>query len=268
MAPNIPTNKGSAPSVALTLQTVDKIYEGKHAVHALSGINLTIPDGQFAAILGPSGCGKSTLLNIVAGFEEATTGDVRVFGKAVDGPAPERAVVFQEPALFPWLTVWKNVVFSPELRGLPKSTYVDQAREYIATVGLTGFEQHLPSQLSGGMKQRVGIARALLMEPRVLLMDEPFGALDAQTRLQMQELLLSVWEKHRRTVIFITHDIDEAILLADVVYVMSVRPGRLSFRLPIDLPRPRAVDLVTDEKFNALRRQIFAEIRGAGNQAH
>jgi NitT/TauT family transport system ATP-binding protein len=127
---------------------------------------------------------------------------------------------------------------------------------------LNGFEQHLPDQLSGGMKQRVGIARSLLMEPRVLLMDEPFGALDAQTRLQMQELLLSVWEKHRRTVIFITHDIDEAILLADIVYVMSARPGRLSFRLPIDLPRPRAVDLVTDEAFNTLRRQIFAEIRG------
>jgi NitT/TauT family transport system ATP-binding protein len=250
------------PPDALRMSGVDKLYEGKHAVQALSGIDLNIPEGQFTAILGPSGCGKSTLLNIVAGFEQVTRGAVEVFGRPVQAPNPERAVVFQEPALFPWLTVWKNVVFSAELRGLAKSKYVDQAREYIATVGLNGFEQHLPDQLSGGMKQRVGIARALLMEPRVLLMDEPFGALDAQTRLQMQELLLSVWEKHRRTVVFITHDIDEAILLADIVYVMSARPGRLSFRLPIDLPRPRSVDLVTDEAFNALRRQIFSEIRG------
>jgi len=257
-----PARSESLSRDALRLSGVDKLYDGRHAVQALSGIDLRVPEGQFAAILGPSGCGKSTLLNIVAGFEHATRGEVEVFGEPVHAPAPDRAVVFQEPALFPWLTVWKNVVFSAELRGLPKSSYVDLAREYIATVGLSGFERHLPDQLSGGMKQRVGIARALLMEPRVLLMDEPFGALDAQTRLQMQELLLSVWEKHRRTVIFITHDIDEAILLADIVYVMSARPGRLSFRLPIDLPRPRAVDLVTDEAFNALRRQIFSEIRG------
>ena len=258
-------NVVSAESMpALQLRQVDKAYGGKHSVQALSAIDLTIPEGQFAAILGPSGCGKSTLLNIVAGFEQATGGDVQVFGQPVRKPAPDRAVVFQEPALFPWLSVWKNVVFSPELRGLPKADYVEQAREYIETVGLRGFEDHLPDQLSGGMKQRVGIARALLMEPNVLLMDEPFGALDAQTRLQMQELLLSVWERHRRTVVFITHDIDEAILLADVVYVMSARPGRLRFRVEIDLPRPRAVDLVTDQAFNALRRRIFAEIRGAG----
>jgi NitT/TauT family transport system ATP-binding protein len=187
---------------------------------------------------------------------------VSVFGRPVGKPGPERAVVFQEAALFPWLSVWENVVFSAKLAGTPKAEYGERAREFIAAVGLGGFEQHLPDQLSGGMKQRVGIARALLMDPQVLLMDEPFGALDAQTRLQMQALLLSIWDRYRKTVVFITHDIDEAVLLADTVYVMSARPGRIRTRLPIDLPRPRSVDLVTDQSFNELRRRIFEEIRG------
>ena len=185
-----------------------------------------------------------------------------VFGAPVRAPGPQRAVVFQEPALFPWLSVWENVVFAPKLAGRKRAEYEAPAREFLATVGLAGFERHLPDQLSGGMKQRVALARALLMRPQVLLMDEPFGALDAQTRLQMQELLLQVWDRYRKTIVFITHDIDEAILLADTVYVMSARPGRIQARIPIDLPRPRGLSLLTEPAFNALKREIFELIRG------
>jgi NitT/TauT family transport system ATP-binding protein len=246
---------------AILISGVEKVFEGKRRVHALATTELAVGEGEFIAILGPSGCGKSTLLNLIAGFEEPSAGHIEVFGAAVRAPGPERAVVFQEPALFPWMNVWDNVVFGARLQRWAKRDYEAQAREYIATVGLTGFEEHLPDQLSGGMKQRVGIARALLMRPQVLLMDEPFGALDAQTRLQMQALLLAVWEKYQKTVVFVTHDIDEAILLADAVYVMSARPGRLKTRLAVDLARPRDIDLLTDEGFNRLRRAIFAEIR-------
>ena len=185
-----------------------------------------------------------------------------MFRVPVGKPGPQRAVVFQEPALFPWMSVWDNVVFGPKLAGARRAEYEGLARELLETVGLAGFEQHLPDQLSGGMKQRVGIARALLMRPQVLLMDEPFGALDAQTRLQMQELLLQVWDRYRKTIVFITHDIDEAILLADTVYVMSARPGRIQARIPIDLARPRGLELLTEPGFNALKREIFGLIRG------
>jgi len=246
---------------AIRVQGVDKIYDGKLAVHALKDIDLTISEGEFVAILGPSGCGKSTLLNLIAGFEQPTSGSLQVFGEAVNKPGPDRAVVFQEPALFPWMSVWDNIVFGPKLRGISSSQYTTEAKEYLSALGLDGFADHLPDQLSGGMKQRVGIARALLSHPRVMLMDEPFGALDAQTRIQMQQLLLEVWEQHRRTVVFITHDIDEAILLADVVYIMSARPGSVRDRLEVKLPRPRNVDLLTDFQFNEIRRSIFAQLR-------
>jgi NitT/TauT family transport system ATP-binding protein len=246
---------------AIRVQGVDKVYGGKLAVHALKDIDLTINEGEFVAILGPSGCGKSTLLNLIAGFEQPTSGSLEVFGTPITKPGPDRAVVFQEPALFPWMSVWGNVVFGPKLRGVPTSEYASQAEEYLAALGLSAFTHHLPDQLSGGMKQRVGIARALLSYPRVMLMDEPFGALDAQTRIQMQQLLIDVWEQHRRTVVFITHDIDEAILLADVVYIMSARPGYLRDRLEVKLSRPRNVDLVTDAHFNEMRRSIFAQLR-------
>ena len=249
---------------AITLERIGKTYDaGKQTVAALDCIDVTIREGEFVAILGPSGCGKSTLLNLIAGFEAPSAGDLRVFGQTVQAPGPQRAVVFQEPALFPWLSVWENVVFGPKLAGRPASEYADAANEFIASVGLSGFEKHLPDQLSGGMKQRVGIARALLMRPQVLLMDEPFGALDAQTRLQMQELLLKLWDRYRKTVLFITHDIDEAILLADTVYVMSARPGRMQARLPVNLPRPRTLDLLTGQGFNTLKREIFGLIRGS-----
>ena len=223
---------------AINLTRVTKIFGGAKPVRALDSVDLSIGKGQFAAIVGPSGCGKSTILNLVAGFEKATNGDVRVDGKAVHAPGPDRAVVFQEAALFPWLSVWENTVFSAKARGLPKAAYEEKARHFLSRVGLSDFHEHLPAQLSGGMKQRVGIARTLVMEPQLFLMDEPFGALDAQTRLQMQELLLSLWERYRKTILFITHDIDEAVLIADRIVVM--KHGIVQEIMTVPLSRPRA----------------------------
>ena len=248
-------------TTAIELAAVDKVYPGANPVAALSKIDLTIADGEFAALLGPSGCGKSTLLNMVAGFESVTGGALSVYGGPVSQPGPDRAVVFQEAALFPWLSVWENVVFGPKVQGLAPEQYEAKARETLKLVGLENFHKHLPVQLSGGMKQRVGIARVLVMEPKLLLMDEPFGALDAQTRLTMQQLLLDVWQQLRKTVIFVTHDIDEAILLADVIYVMSARPGRIQSRIPVDLPRPRNLDTLTDQHFNDFKKRIMHEMR-------
>jgi len=253
---------GHSAKDCIRLVGVEKVFAGRNPVRALAPIDMAIGRGEFVSLLGPSGCGKSTLLNVIAGFEMPTAGRVVFFGR--DGPTPpgpDRAVVFQEPTLFPWLTVWENVVYGPRAQGRRKESYAAAAERYIDLVGLRGFEKHLPDQLSGGMKQRVGLARCLIMEPEALLMDEPFGALDAQTRLQMQELLLEVWDRLRTTVLFITHDIDEAILLADLVYVMSARPGRLKSCFTVGLPRPRRAELLTDLDFNALRSAIMAEIR-------
>jgi NitT/TauT family transport system ATP-binding protein len=249
------------PISAIHMAGVDKIYPGEHPVTALSRIDLTIADGEFAALLGPSGCGKSTLLNLLAGFEALSAGELRVYGSPVQHPGPDRAVVFQEAALFPWLSVWENVVFGPRVQGLPPAAYEARAHQTLKLMGLESFHRHLPVQLSGGMKQRVGIARVLVMEPRLLLMDEPFGALDAQTRLTMQQLLLDVWQQLKKTVVFVTHDIDEAILLADTIYVMSARPGRIQSRIPVDLPRPRNLDTLTDRHFNDFKKRIMAEVR-------
>jgi NitT/TauT family transport system ATP-binding protein len=246
---------------AVEMSGIEKVYPGRNPVTALTGVDLSVADGEFVALLGPSGCGKSTLLNIVAGFEQPTGGSLAIHGAPPGRPGPDRAVVFQESALFPWLTVRDNVTFSPRIQRHKRGSFEAEAQRYIDLVGLAGFERHYPDQLSGGMKQRVGIARCLLMQPRLFLMDEPFGALDAQTRLQMQELLLHVWDSLKRTVIFITHDIDEAIFLADTVYVMSARPGRIRSRNPVALPRPRDTDLLTDPAFNALRRDILRQIR-------
>jgi NitT/TauT family transport system ATP-binding protein len=240
---------------------VSKEYPGSTAVQALADVSLSVAMGEFVSVLGPSGCGKSTLLNILAGFEETTSGHVVVDRELVASPSPNRAVVFQEAALFPWLTVWQNIVFGPRTQRKPIAEYENLARELIRAVGLEGFENHLPQQLSGGMKQRVGIARTLIMRPSVLLMDEPFGALDAQTRLQMQGILLDVWEKYKKTVFFITHDIDEAILLSDTIYIMSARPGRIVKRIDVRLARPRSTDLITDDEFNRMRREIFAAVK-------
>ena len=194
-------------------------------------------------------------------------GQVRVGGAPVEAPDPSRGVVFQEAALFPWYTVWDNVTFGPRTMGVPAAQYRPKVEAYIDQVGLRGFERHYPAELSGGMKQRVGIARVLVMEPEVLLMDEPFGSLDAQTRLLMQELLLSVWERHHQTVLFITHDIEEALLIADSVSVMTARPGRIKKRLVVDLPRPRSVEVTMSPVFNELKREVLALIRGESVRA-
>ena len=235
--------------------------KGERRVLALQDIGLRVAEREFVAILGPSGCGKSTLLNMVAGFDLPTRGSVKVAGETIIAPAPSRGVVFQEPALFPWLTVMDNVVFGPKTVGQRAADYRARAAQIIEQIGLSGFEASYPAELSGGMRQRVGIARVLIMEPRVLLMDEPFGSLDAQTRSLMQELLLGLWQRHQQTVLFITHDIEEALLLADRVCVMTARPGRIKKSIPVPMPRPRAIELTLSPEFNALRREVLELIR-------
>ena len=244
------------------IQGLSKTYPGNPPVRALEGIDLDVAQGEFVALLGPSGCGKSTLLNLIAGFEFPTQGVLQVAGEAVQAPGPARGVVFQEAALFPWLTVWENVIFGPRVQGMPKADYEARAEEMLRIVGLSDFKNHLPVQLSGGMRQRVGIARILTLGSRVLLMDEPFGALDAQTRLTMQELLLSVWQQLKPTIIFVTHDIDEAIFLADTIYVMSARPGRIQTSIQVDLPRPRSIDVTATPAFNEMKLSVLHTIRG------
>ena len=220
---------------------------------ALDGIDLEIGDDEFLTILGPSGCGKTTLLNIIAGFDRATSGDVRLDGEAILKPGPDRGVVFQEYALFPWLTVEQNIEFGLRERRIAKAQRRARVRDQIASVGLSGFERRYPQELSGGMRQRVAIARALVNDPKILLLDEPFAALDAQTRTLMQQELLRVWSAARRTAIFITHNIEEAILLGDRVVVMTARPGRIKEIVTVDLRRPRDV---TSADFNETRRRI------------
>ncbi|MES2511268.1 MAG: ABC transporter ATP-binding protein [Pseudomonadota bacterium] len=246
---------------AIKIEKLDKTYPAQPPVHALDQIDLDVHAGEFVALLGPSGCGKSTLLNLVAGFEQASSGLLTVHGLPVDKPGPDRGVVFQEAALFPWLTVWENVVFGPKTQGLKARDYEERANEMLRIVGLSDFKNHLPVQLSGGMRQRVGIARILTLGSRVLLMDEPFGALDAQTRLTMQELLLSVWQQLKPTIVFVTHDIDEALFLADTIYVMSARPGRIQARMTVPLARPRSIEDTTSEGFNTMKRDILQQIR-------
>jgi NitT/TauT family transport system ATP-binding protein len=253
-------NGGQAAAVELR-GVWKEFVKGDRRVEAVQGIDLDIPPHSFTAILGPSGCGKSTLLNMVAGFDAPTRGEIRANGAPVSSPSPKRAVVFQEPALFPWYSVYENVVFGPKTQGQSAQTYRPLAEKIIEQVGLKGFASHYPAELSGGMKQRVGIARVLAMQPELLLMDEPFGSLDAQTRTLMQELLLAVWERHQQTVLFITHDIEEALLLADTVCVMTARPGRIKKRIVVELARPRTIEATTSPVFNALKREVLALIR-------
>ena len=249
-------------SAKIEIANVEKEFVSRRGrVEALHGIDLSIGDREFACLLGPSGCGKSTLLNMVAGFDRPTRGRVLVNGAEVTRPHPSRGVVFQEPALFPWYTVLQNVTFGPKTQRQPSSEYLRRAGHAIELVGLRGFEHHYPAELSGGMKQRVGIARLLVMQPEVLLMDEPFGALDAQTRWLMQELLLQLWERQQQTVFFITHDVDEAIFLADTVYVMTARPGSIKRRIAVDLPRPRTLEMTTAARFNAIKLEVLGLIR-------
>jgi NitT/TauT family transport system ATP-binding protein len=222
-------------------------------ITALAGIDLDIGGTEFLTILGPSGCGKTTLLNIVAGFDHATSGEVMLDGEPIRKPGPDRGVVFQEYALFPWLSVEQNVEFGLRERGVRKAERRERVRQQITSVGLAGFERRYPQELSGGMRQRVALARVLANDPKILLMDEPFAALDAQTRTIMQQELLNVWSAERRTAIFITHNIEEAILLGDRVVVMTARPGRIKEIVEVNLQRPRDV---TSAEFNKTRRRV------------
>jgi ABC-type nitrate/sulfonate/bicarbonate transport system ATPase subunit len=228
---------------------------------AIEQIDLDVPQKQFVSIVGTSGCGKSTLLNIVGGLERPSSGQVKIDGTPVTGPGRDRGFVFQTYTLFEWMTVSGNIRFALEKSPLSRAEKAALVVQFVRAVGLSGFENAYPKQLSGGMRQRVAIARALVYKPSILLMDEPFGALDAQTRGMMQELLLQVWEDHKVTVLFVTHDVDEAIFLADRVVILASRPGRVKRDIVVDLPRPRAFDLVTDPRFMKIKREVLAEIR-------
>lgn len=250
----------------LTISGVEKAFARANAsgeaVKALEGIDLVIHPAEIVSIVGPSGCGKSTLLRMVAGFDRPTRGDILLDDRAVVEPGADRGIVFQTPQLYPWLNVFANVVFGPRKRGVARASYEADARRYIDAVGLAGFEKHYPYQLSGGMRQRLQIARVLINEPAILLMDEPFGALDYQTRLDMQRLLLELCERYQPTVLFITHDIDEAIFISDRVYVMSTRPGRILAALDVKLPRPRVYEEVSvTESFAHLKVQALNLLR-------
>ena len=231
--------------------------KGPSSVLALNGISFDVNHNEFCVIVGPSGCGKSSLLYLVAGLEDRTGGMVTVNGRHVSEPGADRGMVFQSYTLFPWLNVSKNVEYGPKRKGMPASERRKIVDHYLAEVGLTKFANHYPSQLSGGMKQRVAIARALANDPDVLLMDEPFGALDSQTRNAMQRLLLRVWDHSKKTVLFVTHDIEEAILLADRVIVMSGRPGQIKKEIGVDFERPRSMELVLEPAFISMKREIL-----------
>ena len=226
---------------------------------AVQGVDFDIRQGEFFCLLGPSGCGKSTVLNMLAGFEKPTSGEVLMNDKPIAGPGVDRGIVFQQPALYPWMNVIDNINFGPFLSAKKKRKQdLQKAEAYIHQVGLGGFAMHKPYELSGGMQQRVSIARALINEPKVLLMDEPFGALDAQTKTEMQEFLLELWQKIRSTVLFITHDIDEAILLGDRLGVMSSRPGRLSELIPVEIPRPRQYESTLSPEFTSIKKKVLS----------
>jgi ABC-type nitrate/sulfonate/bicarbonate transport system ATPase subunit len=228
---------------------------------ALQATDLDVAENDFITILGPSGCGKSTLLRIVAGLDHQTAGEVLLDGRRIEGPGADRGMVFQSYTLFPWLNVLENVCFGLRERGLPRAQQLELAQGFIAQVGLKGFERHFPKQLSGGMQQRTAIARALANDPRMLLMDEPFGALDHQTRELMQELLLGIWERQRKTVLFVTHDIDEAVFMGSRVVVMSARPGRIKLQREIELPHPRHYSVKTTPSFAALKAELTEAVR-------
>jgi NitT/TauT family transport system ATP-binding protein len=249
---------------ALAIEQLSRVFpavrRGK-PTRALEPVDLAVADNDFVTILGPSGCGKSTLLRLVAGLDTATTGRVLLDGKPIVGPGPDRGMVFQSYTLFPWLTVADNIAFGLREKGVPAAARERVVAEWLERVGLLGFAHHYPKQLSGGMQQRTAIARALANDPAILLLDEPFGALDNQTRALMQELLLGIWERDRKTVLFVTHDIEEAIFLASRVLVMTARPGRIKAEVAIDLAHPRHYTIKTSPEFSALKARLTEEIR-------
>ncbi|GGJ35088.1 ABC transporter ATP-binding protein [Neoroseomonas lacus] len=242
----------------LDVRGVGKIYElNGQKIEALRGADLVVRKGELVCLIGASGCGKSTLLRIVAGFEKPTSGQALMWDKPITGPAPDRGMVFQDYGLFPWLTVRQNIGFGPSSRGLPKAEVRDTVERFVTMVGLTRFADAYPHQLSGGMKQRVAIARVLANDAEMVLMDEPFGALDAMTRERLQDELLEIWQRTKLTVLFVTHSIEEAIFLADRVVVMEPGPGRIASEHRIDLPRPRDV---ASPEFNEVRREMSARL--------
>lgn len=248
----------------LIIEKVGKIFpaqRGGQPTRALMPTSLSVGDNDFITILGPSGCGKSTLLRIIGGLERATEGRIMLDGAEVTGPGADRGFVFQSYTLFPWLTVIENIAFGLREKGVGERQRLDIARDWASRVGLSGFVDHFPRQLSGGMQQRTAIARALANDPKILLLDEPFGALDNQTRALMQEMLLGIWEREQKTVLFVTHDIEEAIFVGSRVVVMSARPGRIKADIPVDLPHPRPYTIKTSPAFVALKERLVEEIR-------
>jgi NitT/TauT family transport system ATP-binding protein len=247
----------------LRVHEVTMTYRARRGgeVVAIDRLSLDVADRDIVSIVGPSGCGKSTLLRLIAGLVRPTSGEIWLDGHQVTDPGADRGMVFQSYTLFPWLTVQGNVEFGPRLRGVPEPERREIAARFIKMVGLVGFEHAYPKELSGGMMQRVAIARALANDPEVLLMDEPFGALDAQTRAFMGELLLDIWQASPKTILFVTHDIDEALFLGDRVYVMTARPGRFRAEVRLTLPRPRTLEVTTSEEFVNAKRRVLAMIR-------
>ncbi|MGE0801048.1 MAG: ABC transporter ATP-binding protein [Lautropia sp.] len=240
--------------LAVEIEGVEQVYgTGQGRVHALSGVNLEIGEREFVCVVGPSGCGKTTLLNILAGFSESTSGTVRSFGRPITAPGPDRTMMFQDYALFPWLSVEGNIEYGLKRRDMPRKERAEVVARYVQLIDLKGFEKKYPSQLSGGMRQRVALARALAVNPAVLLMDEPFAALDSFTRERLQDELVRVWQQEKKAVVFITHSIPEAIKLADRIVVMSPRPGRISAVLPVATSRPRDLE---GEDCGAIARRI------------
>ncbi|MGP5413782.1 ABC transporter ATP-binding protein [Brachybacterium paraconglomeratum] len=265
MSPNRTTMDTDTPT-ARDLRKIEVRDITKHFTvagerfEALGGVSLDVAENEFITVVGPSGCGKSTLMNILAGLEEPTSGTALVDGAEVHGPSPERGVIFQQYALFPWLSVRDNVEFGLRTARVPAEERRERAQYFIDMVGLSDFADSLPKTLSGGMKQRCAIARAYAMNPSILLMDEPFGALDALTRVRMQEHLLQTWDQEKRTILFITHDVDEAAFLASRVVVMAARPGRIHRIIDVDLPYPRTEEVRLSDEFTAIRNEIWTSV--------
>lgn len=254
-------NMAEASNIKVQIKNLKKIYEGRQGeVTALNGVDLDIKENEFVCVVGPSGCGKTTLLNILAGLEDETSGEVLVDGQPIEGTGGDRGVVFQQYALFPWLTVEKNIAFGLKIKGLSEEVIKERVNHYLEIVGLKDFRNAYPKELSGGMKQRVAIARAYAVNPKLLLMDEPFGALDAQTRAQLQTELLNTWAQEKKTCFFITHDVDEAVLLAQKVIVMSSRPGRIKEVIDIDIPYPRTQETKLTQRYTEIKNRIWGEV--------
>lgn len=247
--------------IKVRIKSVSKTYKGTHSdVLALNDVNLDIYNNEFVCVIGSSGCGKSTLLNILAGLDTPSSGTIEIDSKPIDGTGTDRGVVFQQYALFPWLTVAKNVAFGLKIKKIPKHKINDIVEHYLKAVGLMDFKNSYPKELSGGMKQRVAIARAYAVNPKILLMDEPFGALDAQTRAQLQTELLNTWEKEKKTCFFITHDVDEAVFLAQRVVIMSPRPGRIKSIVEVPLELPRVAETKLSKEFNDIKNELWRQV--------